>query len=161
MKGGGREPTFLVKEAATIQSDIESTLARLEPGVEVVLVERFRSGRGGTIRVFIDHPDGVDHGLCARVTDALRDLLDEFNLEVSSPGVERPLTKPEHFQKYIGERIGVRTKTLIDGRRNFKGRLVGIESGEIMLDCDGLKVRIPEPDIQRSKLLQLDGRVQA
>ena len=160
MKGGGREPTFLVKEATTIQTDIESTLARLEPAVEVILVESFRSGRGGTIRVYIDHPDGVNREVCARVTDALGDLLDEFNLEVSSPGIERPLTKPDHFKKHIGERIGVHTKTAIDGRRNFKGELIGIESGEIMLDCDDLQVRIPERDIQKSKLLHPDGRVQ-
>lgn len=140
-----------------IQREIESMLCDLQPEVEVIQVERIGSGNGSTVRVVIDHPKGVDHELCARVTTSLKDLLSEFNLEVSSPGIERPLTKPEHFRKYIGEHVGVRTKDAIDGRRNFKGTLVGVENGDIKLKCDDLDIRIPERAIKKSNLLQRDG----
>ena len=76
-----------------------------------------------TLRLYIDHPDGVDLALCERVTGELRDLLESYSLEVSSPGIDRPLTKPEHFRRYLGRRVKVRTSEAIDGRRNFTGTL--------------------------------------
>ena len=65
--------------------------------------------------VFVDHPQGVDHALCARVTDVLRDYLRQYSVEVSSPGIERPLRKPEHFARVVGRTVAVRTSTQIDG----------------------------------------------
>ncbi len=87
------------------QTDIENRLGQTEPQVEVILVEQLGSRENPTIRVVIDHPDGVDHELCGRVTKDLADIREECNLEVSSPGVERPLTKPKHFKEHMGERI--------------------------------------------------------
>ena len=139
------------------QTDIENRLGQTEPQVEVILVEQLGSRENPTIRVVIDHPDGVDHELCGRVTKDLADIREECNLEVSSPGVERPLTKPKHFKEHMGERIRVRTKDAIDGRRNFKGVLVGVENGDITLDCEDVEVSIPEQAIKKSKLLQEDG----
>ncbi len=139
------------------QTEIENRLGEMDPQVEVILVEQIGSRENPTVRVVIDHPEGVNHELCGRVTKALTDTREEYNLEVSSPGVDRPLTKPKHFNEHIGERIGVRTKGAIDGRRNFKGVLVGIENGDITVDCEGTKVSIPEREIKKSKLLQRDG----
>ena len=88
---------------------------------------RARAARRRALRLFIDHPDGVDLGLCERVTAQLRDLLEEWALEVSSPGPERPLTKPEHFRRFIGRRVRVRTSEEIEGRSNFTGRIAGAD----------------------------------
>src|ERR1700678_2429770 len=88
-----------------LQHDIEQRLAGPEPELEVLLVER----SGDTLRVFIDHPAGVTLELCERVTHALADLRENYALEVSSPGPKRPLTKPEHFQRFVGRRARVRT----------------------------------------------------
>jgi ribosome maturation factor RimP len=88
------------------QTDIERRLAQTEPDVEVLLVE-FLGSKG--LRVFIDHPDGVTLALCERVTMRLNDLREFYALEVSSPGSKRPLTKPDHFRRFLGRRARVRT----------------------------------------------------
>ncbi|HTA37011.1 MAG TPA: ribosome maturation factor RimP, partial [Solirubrobacteraceae bacterium] len=90
-----------------IQTDIEARLAVSEPGVEVLLAEVLG---GRCLRVFIDHPDGVTLELCERVTTQLGDLRERYSLEVSSPGTERPLTKPAHFRRFVGRRARVRTR---------------------------------------------------
>ncbi len=89
------------------QSEIEERLAAEEPEVEVLLAE-VSSGR--TLRIYIDHPDGVTLALCERVTALLSDLRERYALEVSSPGSERPLTKPTHFRRFVGRRARVRTR---------------------------------------------------
>src|SRR6478609_8160424 len=91
----------------TLQSEIEERLAAGEPDVEVLLAEIVGSE---TLRVFIDHPDGVTLALCERVTALLADLRERYALEVSSPGTERPLTKPTHFRSFVGRRARVRTR---------------------------------------------------
>ncbi len=106
----------------TTQHDIETRLADVEPDVEVLLVERVGAS---TMRLVIDRPDGVDLGTCERVTNHLRDLLLDVGLEVSSPGPERPLTKPDHFRRFLGRRARVRTRAPRDGRRSFTGELLG------------------------------------
>jgi ribosome maturation factor RimP len=134
-----------------LQSDIENRLARVEPDVEVLLAERISAS---TVRVVVDHPAGVDLALCERVTGHLRDLLTEVGLEVSSPGPERPLTKPDHFRRFIGRRARVRTRDAHDGRRSFTGELVGASDEEITVAADGGVVSIPYADINRSNLLE-------
>ena len=91
----------------TLQEEIETRLARGEPEVEVLLAEVVGGSR---LRVFIDHPDGVTLGLCERVSTLLTDLRERYSLEVSSPGSERPLTKPAHFRRFVGRRARVRTR---------------------------------------------------
>lgn len=136
----------------TKQSDIEARLASAEPEVEVLACERVSAGR---LRLVIDHPGGVDLGLCERVTGHLRDLLAEVALEVSSPGPERPLTKPEHFRRYVGRRARVRTRTPRDGRRSFTGELVGASEREVTVAApDAGVVAIPYEEINRSNLLE-------
>jgi len=88
-----------------LQNDIQQRISASEPEVEVLLVER----SGETLRIFIDHPAGVTLALCERVTAALGDLRERHGIEVSSPGPRRPLTKPEHFQRFVGRRARVRT----------------------------------------------------
>src|ERR1700730_12292911 len=91
----------------SLQADVEARLGRYEPDVEVLLAEVLQ---GRTLRVFIDHPDGVTLGLCERVTMLLSDLRERYSLEVSSPGNDRPLTKPAHFRRFLGRRARVRTR---------------------------------------------------
>jgi ribosome maturation factor RimP len=133
------------------QEYIESRLASAEPDVEVLLVEQFP---GGKVRLVIDAPDGVDLALCERVTNHLRDLLVDYSLEVSSPGPERPLTKPHHFRRFVGRRARVRTREEHDGRRTFTGELVGASDSEVTVAADDGVVSIPYADINKSNLLE-------
>src|SRR5919112_3476072 len=109
---------------SAIQDQIEAVLATAEPDVEVLLAEVV----GGTrVRLFIDHPDGVSLGLCERVTHHLDEVRAEYALEVSSPGTERPLSKPEHFRRFLGRRARVRIRPTLpahDGHRSFTGELM-------------------------------------
>ena len=134
-----------------IQHDIEQRLAQAEPQVEVLLVERASADR---LRLVVDHPDGVSLELCERVTGHLRDLLAEVGLEVSSPGPQRPLTKPDHFRRYVGRRARVRTSEAREGRRTFTGELVGASDREVTVAADSGVVSIPYADINRSNLLE-------
>jgi ribosome maturation factor RimP len=139
---------------AALQEQIEGRLATVEPEVEVLAVERAGSRRSPTLRVYLDRPGGVDLDLCARVTHHLRDLLSDFGVEVSSPGPERPLSKPEHYERYLGHRARVRTTESIDGRNDFKGDLVGVDDEGVTLAADWGMVRIPHARIRRSNLMQ-------
>jgi ribosome maturation factor RimP len=133
------------------QEQIEERLATTEPDVEVLLLER---ANATTMRLFIDRPGGVDLALCERVTTQLSDLLLETGLEVSSPGPERPLTKPDHFRRFIGRRARVRTREDHGGRKSFTGELVGATDEEVTVAADAGIVSIPYTDINRSNLLE-------
>src|SRR5215213_2347047 len=107
---------------SAIQADIEARLSKAEPEVEVLLAEVVG---GSLVRLFIDHPDGVSLALCERVTNHLATVREHYALEVSSPGTERPLSKPEHFRRFVGRRAKVRTRgPMPDGRRNISGELL-------------------------------------
>jgi ribosome maturation factor RimP len=139
---------------STIQTDIEARLAASEPDVEVLLAEVLG---GTTLRVFIDHPDGVTLALCERVTHALPELRERYALEVSSPGIERPLSKPQHFHRYLGRRARVRTRDAVDGHKSFTGELVGASEDAVTIASEGdppTLVAIPYADIQRSNLIE-------
>jgi ribosome maturation factor RimP len=134
------------------QSDIEQRLADVEPDVEVLL---FEPANASTMRLVIDRRDGpVGLATCERVTLHLRDLLQETGLEVSSPGPERPLTKPEHFRRYVGRRARVRTREDHGGRRSFTGELVGANEDQVTVAADTGVVSIPYSEINRSNLLE-------
>jgi len=134
-----------------IQEHIESRLSSAEPEVEVLLAEQVGTER---VRLFIDHPNGVDLDLCERVTGHLRDLLQDYGLEVSSPGPDRPLAKPDHFRRYLGHRVRVRTRTPIDGAKSFSGELVEAADDAVSVAADAGIVRIPFADIHKSNLLE-------
>jgi len=133
-----------------LQRTIEQRIDDLDPQLELLALER---PAAETLRLYIDHPGGVDLALCERVTAELRDLLESWSLEVSSPGADRPLTKPEHFRRFLGRRVRVRTTEAIAGRRNFTGTLTGADDESVSLDADGAAVRIPLAGIRRSNLI--------
>ena len=135
---------------SAIQADIEARLAQVEPDVEVLLAEVV-SGR--LVRLFIDHPGGVSLDLCERVTNHLPEVRERYALEVSSPGTERPLTKPEHFRRYVGRQARVRTRGDHDGRRSFSGELIDATDDAVTVAADTGVVHIAYADIQRSNLL--------
>jgi ribosome maturation factor RimP len=137
-----------------LQNDIEQRLASAEPEVEVLFVERVGAER---VRLFIDHPDGVSLALCERVTAHLRELLSEYSLEVSSPGPQRPLTKPDHFRRFIGRRARVRLREPRDGHKSFTGELVGASDDEVTVAAEDGVVAIAYSEINRSNLLEGEG----
>ncbi len=135
---------------SSIQEEIEAQLAPVEPAVEVLLAEVLG---GHTVRLFIDHPDGVSLALCERVSRHLVAVRERYALEVSSPGRERPLTKPRHFQRFLGRRARVRTRGDHEGASSFVGELVGASEAELTLAADAGLLTIPYADIQRSHLV--------
>ncbi len=135
-----------------LQAEIETRVAAVTPDVEVLLAEL----SGETLRVYIDRPDGVTLEVCERVTGALGDLREKWAIEVSSPGPRRPLTKPEHFRRFIGRRARVATEpgAVGDERHTLTGELVGASAQEVTLAApDGL-VAIPYDAIKRSHLVE-------
>jgi ribosome maturation factor RimP len=136
---------------SSLQADVESRLAAAEPQVEVLLAEVVG---GETLRVFIDHPDGVSLELCERVTHHLAELRESYALEVSSPGIERPLTKPAHFRRFLGRRARVRTRDRRDGHKSFTGELVGASDEEVTIAASTGVIAIPYADIHRSNLVE-------
>jgi ribosome maturation factor RimP len=152
---------------SALQTQIEEDLARSEPEVEVLLAEVLG---GHTLRVFIDHPEGVSLALCEQVSMAMTGWRERYALEVSSPGRQRPLTKPAHFRRYVGQRARVRTRSEhpvangngpVRGRRresagrphSFTGELLGATESEVTLAVPEGVVAIPYSDIRRSNLV--------
>lgn len=136
---------------SSIQDQVEATLAAAEPDVEVLLAEVHG---GQTLRLFVDHPDGVTLEVCERVTHALAEIRERYALEVSSPGRDRPLTKPQHFRRFLGRRAKVRTRGDHDGRRSFTGELVGATDDAVTIAADTGVIAIPYVDIHRSNLVE-------
>jgi ribosome maturation factor RimP len=133
----------------SIETEIQQRLAEAEPTVELLLCEL----NGGTVRIYIDHADGVDLDLCERVTRALSVLRETYALEVSSPGPKRPLTKPAHFQRFLGRRAKIRTRSEHEGRRNFTGELIAADDSGVTIGADGTIVTLTYNDISKSNLV--------
>jgi ribosome maturation factor RimP len=133
-----------------LQTDIERRIAQSEPDVEVLLAEVLG---GRCLRVFIDHPDGVTLALCERVTALLSEERERYSLEVSSPGSERPLSKPAHFRRFVGRRACIRTRHPRPTGR-FTGELVGASEDEITLAAEEGIIAIPYSEIRRSNLVE-------
>jgi ribosome maturation factor RimP len=146
------------REVNRIREEIEGRLASVEPDVELLAVEQPANER---LRLFIDRPAGVDLALCERVTNHLRDLLESYALEVSSPGPKRPLTKPEHFRRFLGRRVKVRTREEIHGHRSFTGKLTGADDDHVSVDAGEGAVTIPFGAVRRSNLMPEEGEVAA
>jgi ribosome maturation factor RimP len=141
-----------------LQTEIEGRLALSEPQVDVLLAEVVGGSR---LRVFIDHPDGVTLALCERVTHELGDMCERYSLEVSSPGLARPLTKPDHFRRFVGHRARVRTHSANDPatsrgepRRSYTGELVGATEDAVTLAAADGVIAIPYSQISRSNLVE-------
>ena len=147
-------PAFLLEVqtimSSVIQAEIEGRLATAEPDVEVLLAEVVG---GKLVRLFIDHPQGVSLDLCERVTKLLPEVRERYALEVSSPGPQRPLSKPDHFRRFVGRRARVRTRGALDGHTSFTGELVGATDDAVTVAADTGVVSIAYADIHRSNLV--------
>jgi ribosome maturation factor RimP len=138
-------PTTFEKERQ-LQGDIAPQVEHDVPGVDVLAVELVSPSR---FCVYVDHPEGVDHALCERVTDVLRDYLREYSVEVSSPGLERPLRRQEHFDAARGRRVRVRTKD-----RKLRGEVLSAgEQSVTVAAADGAETEIPYAEIVRANLI--------
>ena len=127
--------------------EVAGTVERQIPGVEVLAVELLSPTR---FCVFIDHPQGVDHALCARVTDLLRSYLNQYTVDVSSPGPERPLRKPEHFRRAVGSRVALKTAE----RAKLRGEVVRADDETVTVAADGGEIEIPYGTIVRGNLIE-------
>ena len=121
---------------------LEPTVERL--GYELADLEVRLGGKGGLVRVFIDKPEGIDLDDCEKVSLAVSALLDvedpvpgHYDLEVSSPGLDRKLTKVQHFQRFTGEIVKVKTRFPLEGRRRFRGKLLSVDEEKIVVEVDG------------------------
>ncbi len=129
-----------------ITREVESGL----PGVEVLAVELAGPER---FCVYVDHPSGVDPALCARVTNVLRGYLDRYTVDVSSPGVDRPLRKRAHFGNAVGRRAAIRTSAAIGGRKRFRGEIVAADVGSVSVRSGDETFDIPYDSIVRGNLI--------
>jgi ribosome maturation factor RimP len=145
--------SFMTEEiVSALQDEIETRLGSAEPDVEVLLAEV----SGTTLRLYIDHPEGVTLALCERVSGQLSDYRDRYSLEVSSPGLDRPLTKPQHYSRFLGRHARVRLRDARDGHRSVTGELVGASDQEVTIAADDGVVTIPYDQIARSNLIPGD-----
>jgi ribosome maturation factor RimP len=141
-------PTTVEKEYQ-LQHEIASRVEHDLPGVDVLAVELLAPSR---FRVYIDSPEGVDHALCEQVTDVLRDYLREYSVEVSSPGLDRPLRRQEHFEAALGRRVKLRTA----GRRTLRGEILSADEQTVKIAAsDGAETEIPYLEIVRANLIPI------
>jgi ribosome maturation factor RimP len=141
------------QEGVSLQTEIESRVAASEPEVEVLLAEVVAPA---TLRLFIDHPEGVSLALCERVSELLNDYRERYSLEVSSPGQDRPLTKPQHYTRFLGRRARVRLREARGGHKSVTGELVGASDSDVTIAAPDGVVTIPYEQIARSNLVPGD-----
>lgn len=137
---------------------LEPTVERL--GYELTDLEARLSGKSGVLRLFIDRPEGIGLDDCEKVSRAVSAQLDvddpipgHYDLEVSSPGLDRKLTKPAHFQRFTGETLKVQLRFPLEGRRRFRGRLLASDDENIVLDVDGMRHSLPLATIDSARLV--------
>ncbi len=141
-----------VRHTEAIAEDVERVLGAACPRSTS---STSRSLPGGVLRVLIDHPDGVDHERCVEVGRALVAFRERYALEVSSPGIPRPLTKPAHYERFIGREADVRLHATLDGRRRIRGELLECDDERVVVrDEDGDSFEIPLAAISRAHLVE-------
>jgi len=146
----------LYDKERSLYREVASRVERSLPGVEVLALELSGPER---FTVFVDHPKGVDHGLCERVTQVLRDYLDRYAIDVSSPGTEPPLRRRPHFERAVGRKVALRTADEIAGRKRFRGELVDVGDRSLQLATDkDDPVEIPYDSIVRGNLIEEETR---
>jgi ribosome maturation factor RimP len=156
---GARRPFFvkdgrmaqLYDREKTLYREVAPRVERSVPGVEVLALELSGPER---FTVFIDHPKGVDLALCERVTHVLRDYLDTYSVDVSSPGFERPLREPRHFERVVGRKVSLRTAEEIAGKKRFRGEVVAAGPRSLSVAAGKDNVDIPYDAIVRGNLIQ-------
>ncbi len=142
----------------SIHSQLEPTVTGL--GYELLGVERSRGGASQLLRLYIDHADGITVDDCERVSRQVSDLLDaeqlvrgEYTLEVSSPGLDRPLFTLEQHRRFIGEEVALRLRALVGGRRRVSGRLRAVGDETLTVEVEGESLEIPYREVERSRLV--------
>ena len=140
-----------------LQELLEPSIERL--GYELIDLEARLGGKSGVVRVFIDRPEGISLEDCEKVSRAVSALLDvedplpgQYNLEVSSPGLDRKLTKVAHFQRFAGETVKVQMRFPIEGRKRFRGTLVSSNDENIVVEVDGESHTLPLVTIDTARL---------
>jgi len=137
---------------AEVAHAVESAVTTALPEVEVVDVQVI--GAQQLVRVFVDREGGVDHALCEQVTRLLVAVRERYALEVSSPGLDRPLTKPEHFARAVGETVRLRLAAPHEGRRNVTGRLVAAgDDLRVALADDGGELEVPRSLVEKANVV--------
>lgn len=136
---------------------VQESIDRELEGVEVVSLEETGGRRHRVVRLYVDHPDGVDHGLCARISNVVGEALDSagymdgpYNLEVSSPGLERPLKKKDHFVSHVGEKVYVKTYGPVQGQKVWRGELSDVRGELIVVDDGSRRVEIHLENIAKA-----------
>jgi ribosome maturation factor RimP len=137
-----------------LHREVAETVEPRIPDVEVLAVEL---GGPEHITVYVDHPAGVDHALCERVTNELRSYLETYRVDVSSPGLERPLRSREHFADAVGRRVALRTDVEVAGRKRFRGEVVDAGEETATISLGEQRVEIPYDAIVRGNLIE-EGR---
>lgn len=134
----------------------------VEPmGYELVGIEyQQRPKSGALLRIYIDHGDGIQLEDCAAVSRQLGAVLDvedpikgEYDLEVSSPGLDRPLFEREHFERFVGREAKIRLQRAIEGRRRFKGFIRAVEGDDLSIEVDGEQIRVPLAELDSARLV--------
>jgi ribosome maturation factor RimP len=131
----------------SLEREITERVRESLPGVEVLAVELTGPER---FTVYVDRDGGVDHALCERVTRVLWDFLQRYSVDVSSPGLERPLRKPEHFQRVVGRTVKLKTAE----RSKVRGEVVRADEDAVTVGVDGDEVDIPYAQIVRGNLIE-------
>lgn len=139
---------------------VQSVLDRSFEDLELVLLEESGNARRRVVRLFVDHPEGVTHDLCADVSGVVGRALEEagysegpYTLEVSSPGIERPLRKRRHFEQQIGEKIRVKTFAPVEGQKVWQGVLRDVDEASVTLEADGRSVQLAYENIAKAHLV--------
>lgn len=150
---GGSAHFLFVKPVGERETWLSATLEGL--GYELVDLE---SSRSGLLRVFIDAPAGITVDDCARVSNHLTRLfavegVDYERLEVSSPGLDRPLKRLADYERFAGREVTLKLKLPVAGQRRFAGRLAGVEEGRVVLEVEGKRQHIAFEDIDRARLV--------
>ena len=129
-------------------------------GFELWGIEFVRAGKHSTLRVYIDHPDGISVENCAEVSHQVSSILDvedpissEYNLEVSSPGMDRCLFKPSQYEKYLGEQVNLTLRMAVNNRRKYKGVISRVEGEMLTLNVDGSEETVAFANIQQANLV--------
>jgi ribosome maturation factor RimP len=142
---------------------IAESLCRAE-ALELVFIEFHREPQGRVLRVYIDKQGGVTLDDCALVSRQLGDILDAaledigpYRLEISSPGANRPLGRPEDYERFRGEKVRIKTRRPLDGRKNYKGILGGIDKEHVVVQCGNEEFRIPIEEISIARLVNFNG----
>jgi len=158
---GSKKEKYIIKQVEALANPLCES-----EGLELVHVEYQRESSGRILRLYIDRPQKVTLDDCINVSRQLNDLLDvylddigPYNLEVTSPGPERPLSKLRDYERFKGRRVKIRTLQPVDGQKNFTGVISGVTAQQINLSANAEKVAIAFDNISKARLVDIDGEI--